>query len=169
MKVRYSRGNSEVGFLLLFVAIIGLGAYMKFFGKGRTLSSHAPIGALEYFESTDRTTKLILFKDRIYFESPGIVGVPGPKKNMDMLISEVVGVRRSGTQVAIVSKDQSQINIDLGAFDADAAQRFKDKVEQLKRQPQQDSQQPPPNNQMPPNRQSQPNVQPQPNSGMKKF
>lgn len=130
-RIASARGGSDVGFLLIFVGFIGYGAYIKFFGQSYSSAPKGYPNALQLYETKDKSMKLILYKERIHLQSKEVTSTLGASGTLDILISDLMAVRKYGNVITVYRTDKSEIRFDFNQFDPASADKFKDDLEAL--------------------------------------
>ncbi len=90
------------------------------------LPDNAPDGVYEYFENQDGTSSIALFEDKLVAKGD-FIGT----NEIVIMVSDISRVKRSGTQIKVVSNDGSEVTFSLDFFARNAAVRFTDTLNDL--------------------------------------
>ena len=111
--------------LLTAFVVSVIGTYMRGSGDSH-LPDNAPPGAIEYFEGTNGSDFIALYKDKIEFQIDGLLGGSG-----SIPVSHLKSVKKMGNTVYVNSTDgQLQFNL-TGFSNLSTLRRFTDEVQEL--------------------------------------
>lgn len=124
--------TKNFGSILFTVLLIGLGGFCKGFVKaGFTTTNGGPTGAIEYFESTDGKSNLALYKTYIHLETDSVFLANGRMTKVDIQISDIDSVQRSGSIIHIYTNDKSELTFDVGRIHLERAKGFQETLQNL--------------------------------------